>query len=873
MTEPPDLPEGTLTLLFSDIEGSTNLLARLGLRYRDLISRYREVMRAAFARWRGVEMGTEGDSFFVVFTTAGAALAAAAEAQRALATSSWPDDAVVRVRIGVHTGEPVRHEDGYVGLDVHLAARVAAVARGGQVLLTSATANLLRERADVGLLPLGEHRLKDIPQPVGLLQLTGDGLPGDFPPLQTVGASSSMELLAGPMIGRDDDLAVLTGRLLGEGSGIVTLTGAAGVGKTRLAQAAAVALEDRFADGVYFAHLSSARTTDVLLTKVADTLGVRGDDRSLAGLVRHLAPRRVLLILDNLEQVAADAATVVPSLAAAGPGVRVLVTARQPLHVRGEQEQAVDPLPVPAPGEVVTETGAVALFAQRARLVRPSFELDAQTAADVAEIVRAADGLPLAIEIVAARIKMLGPRALRLRLHDVLRLPSPLAGAAEQQRTLAAAIEWSTRLLTPELRRVFLRLSAFDGLFDLDAAVAVAEPDADPLTMLEHVGELVDASLLMAREDAGGDPSLRMLRTVVLTTRPLLDASPDGEETRRRHAEYFAGLAEEVAADWRGAQHLFALDRMENALENVRAALAWTLGGRGEPPHDVALGMRICAALGGFWYGSGYQTEGREWLSLAIERSAGLESPELTRTEHALGVLLQQHGEHERAAAVLERCLAAWRATGDLAMQSRELNALGLVRRSLGFPDEARALLQEAVALAERAGDRSIVADAQSNLATLAQDEGDYDEAIRRLTEVLAIDTELADEWGTVVDHVNIASALVRAGRDAEAEAELGAHAADALALGDLDVLAEVLEDYAVLRGRRGDAVRAARLAGLAEALRERAELPLSAQDRAWWEGQLGTARAGADPAAWAADLAAGRTLTPSQGFAEALGG
>ena len=345
-----ELPAGTVTMLFSDMEGSTRLLARLGDGYGDLLSAQRGLQREAFGRHNGTELGTEGDSFFVVFGSAADAVAACAEAQRSLAGRDWPGGAVPRIRMGLHTGEPTRHDDGYIGMDVHRAARIAAAAHGGQVVMSDATWQLAAAKLPgTRAADLGWHRLKDIAEPEHLHQLLIDGLPPQFPPLRSLGHRGSLPEPPAPLLGRDTDLAAVTELAGGAGAArIVTLTGPGGVGKSRLALAVARAFDHRFADGVYFVPLATVQEAPVMWTTIAESLGVTGDGRSPPTFFEHIAGRQALLILDNLEQLPA-AGQVVADLAAAAPQLTVLATSRRPLRIPGEHEYPVGPLPVRYP--------------------------------------------------------------------------------------------------------------------------------------------------------------------------------------------------------------------------------------------------------------------------------------------------------------------------------------------------------------------------------------------------------------------------------------------------------------------------------------------------------------------------------------------
>lgn len=408
-----ELPTGTVTMLFSDIEGSTFLLSRLGARYGEALSAQRQVLRSAISDWHGHEMGTEGDSFFVVFETAAGAVACCVAAQRALAGHAWPGGATVSVRMGLHSGEPSRHEDGYIGMDVHRAARIAATAHGGQVVMSGVTWELAHSGlpADLSFLDLGLHRLKDIDEPEHIYQLTAPGLPEDFPPLKSLGAATNLPVPITPLVGRNSDREQLRGLIRQPGVRLVTLTGPGGVGKTRLAIDAAAALGETFPQGIYFSALATVRDADVMWKAVAGDLSVDGDEP--AAVMTHLRDRRTLLVLDNLEQVHGGA-EVVAALLAAAPRLVVLATSRGPLHLQGEHELPVPPLALPlGPGiAAVTESAAVRLFVQHADMVRPGFGVTGENAADIAAICRRLDGLPLAIELAASRARLLSPKAL-----------------------------------------------------------------------------------------------------------------------------------------------------------------------------------------------------------------------------------------------------------------------------------------------------------------------------------------------------------------------------------------------------------------------------------------------------------------------------
>ncbi len=874
-----ELPTGTLTMLFSDIEGSTALVRRLGERYGEALSAQRTLLRAAFRSFGGRELSTEGDSFFVVFESAIAAVGCCVAGQRAMAGHDWPGGVTVRVRMGLHSGEPTRHEDNYVGLDVHRAARIAAVAHGGQVVLSDATRHLVESRlaADVSLCDLGWHRLKDIEKPERIYQLAVAGLPDRFPPLKSLGAQSRLPVPMTPLVGRERDLEQVLATLTGPGIRLLTLTGTGGVGKTRLSLAAAAALDQDFPQGVFFIPLAAVRDAEVMWKTIADGLDVTGDGPAADAVTGYLADRRALLVLDNLEQLA-GAAGVVAELLAAAPGLVVLATSRRPLHLPGEQELPVPPLQVPreASVEEVAACGAARLFVQQARMSRPGFALTAANAADVAAICGRLDGLPLAIELAAARIRLLAPRALLVRLAHSIDLAAADVGQSSRQQTLRNAIAWSYDLLTPDLAEAFRRAGVFAGGCDLDALAAVAAPEhgpeaqgagADPLDL---AAGLLDVSLVTVTDGPDGEPRVGMLETIREYALERLEQAGDLEETRRRHAEYYAGVAERADEQLRGSgpAHLPALDRLEGDHDNLRAALAWSLQtpAAGPAPADgerAATGLRLAQALAYFWYRHGHAVEGRRWLQRAVDLAGEDGGAPLAQLAHWLGVLLQQQGEPEAARALLERSLAIWRDLGVRDQQARELNSLGITHHHLDDFDTARSLREESAAISREIGSAMRLAAALTNLGQLESDAGNFDRATEVLQEALTIDRKQGDMLGVAIDQQSLAGVALRAGRAREARDLLSAMAGYVVSCGDPELLATTLEMCAANAAQFGEGLRAARLAGAAEAIRQKTGIPIKQPEML--EEFLAPVRATTESGQWDAELAAGRALTQQQ--------
>jgi predicted ATPase/class 3 adenylate cyclase len=880
------LPSGTVTMLFSDVEGSTRLLGRLGPAYGDLLSSQRRLLRNAFAAHQGTEMGTEGDSFFVVFASAVAAVRACAEGQRALAGHAWPQGMAPQVRMGLHTGEPTRHEDGYIGMDVHRAARIAASAHGGQVVMSEVTRQLVagqltnvddgsqegEDEADLSTADLGWHRLKDIAEVEHLYQLLIPGLPDTFPPLKTLGNRGSLPRLAAPFIARSGELRDVQGLLSSaDAVGLVTVTGPGGVGKTRLALAGAESVADRFPDGVFFVPLAPVTEASVMWTTIAEALGITGDGRSPPTFFEHIADLQALLVLDNLEQLP-EAAQVIAELLDVAPRVALLATSRSPLHVLGEREYPLGPLPLPGslPPDQQRE-GAVELFVQYVRLARPDFQLTAENADDVTAICARLDGLPLGLELAAARARLLSPRALLARLDSSLEFEARSAGRTERHRTLRNAISWSYDLLSPELQAFFRHIGTFAGGCDLAAISAVAAGGEDAFDL---VAELTDAALLRVSDGPDGEPRARMLQTVHAFALAQLREAGEFDEARRLHAAFYTDLAEELSARLGGPSALAARDRIEAELENIRAALGWCLGRAADPtaplPEQLAIGLRLCQAMSWFWYAFGYTAEGRGWQRRAVTVASAAGGPELATALHGLAVLLLQQGETAEAKGALTTCLQIRRETGDRSKTAMELNSLGVAHWTLGDSDTGRAMLQESIDIAREIGEEDRESTALTNLAVFEVAADNSDHAIELLERARAIDEKLGNVWGSAVIQSNLVAALLRTGRVDEAYASLRSQAAGIAGLGDIELTIEVIELFAGAFSQRGDARRAARLVGTTQALREQAGMPIRGPDAELLDDFLAPARRSLSADRWDEERQAGRSLSVQEALTEA---
>ena len=873
------LPSGTVSMLFSDIEGSTMLLTRLGASYANALDDQRRLLRSAWKTHGGSEMGTEGDSFFVVFATAEAAVAAADQAQRGIATHAWPEGGQVRVRMGIHTGSPVIHDGGYVGIDVHRAARVAAAAHGGQVVLSAATAHLVRDclPAGTGLLDLGTHRLKDMPAPEQLVQLRIDGLQADFPPLKTLGAASSLPVPGTPMVGRDGEIAELTQALGSPDVRLVTLTGPGGSGKTRLAIGVAERLTVTFPDGIFFVALAGVTTAEAMWAAIGETLDVPPALRMPPTLFKQVASRRVLFVLDNLEQVD-GAAQVVYELLQEAPRAIALATSRRPLHVSGEHEHAVPPLELPDDEglDAVGRSGAVLLFVQRARRVRSAFVLTADNAADVAAVCRRLDGLPLAVELAAARTKLLSPHALLARLDGALDIAASGAQGPSRQKSLRDTIGWSYELLTTDEKAFFRCLGVFAGGADLAAieAVASVHSDAAGADVLDLVAALVDASLVTIAEAIDGEPRVGMLETIRAYAYDQLAATGELPALRDRHAHHYLQVAEEMGPLLRGNRYMEARARLEAERDNFRESLTWAL----DPDDDafsvagVQVALRLCTAVGYLWTYGGNVTEGQIWLERAIDRAGGTDSPELARCLYVLANKLRLMGDLDRARESAASSVSMSRRLGDTGdTLAPALRTLAVIESDSGHPVPSRELFEEALQVARASGDRAQVRAVLGAFAALENFVHDHQRAIDLDTEALAIARELGDSAAAGFAQHDMACGLRMLGRVEEARRLMHDLIPQTLRTNESVDLMNFAEDYAAILADLDDPRPAVRLLGAADAARERFLASRDLLQQAELDGPIAKTHAALPVDEWDDLYTAGRLTTVEDALDELL--
>jgi predicted ATPase/class 3 adenylate cyclase len=772
-----ELPRGTVTFLFSDVEGSTRLLQEHGDAYAELLAEHRRVLRDAFARHDGVEVDTQGDAFFVAFARAPDAVAAAAETQAALTGA-------LRVRIGIHTGEAFVTPEGYVGIEVHRAARICAAAHGGQVVLSETTRQLVDTD---GLRDLGMHRLKDLGAPEKLFQVGHD----EFPPLRSLNATN-LPSQPTPLVGRARELNELLE--LVRRDRVVTLVGPGGSGKTRLALQAAAEAVDDFPDGVFWVPLAALTDAAVVESMIAQTLGAHD------GVAAHIDEKRMLLLLDNLEQLLPDAAPQVSTLVESCPNLRLLSTTRAPLRVAGEREYAVGPLPEP---------DAVELFRDRAFTSEP---VEA-----VQEICRRLDGLPLAIELAAARTRVLAPDALLAALEQALPvLTSGRRDAPERQRTLRGTIEWSYDLLDPAEQSLFARLGVFAGGFTVDAAVNVCGTD------LDDVEALVEQSLV--RRWSSG--RLGMLETIGEYARERLDDSGEGDGLRRRHAAYFLDVAEaanlSIEAVGRGPQRHELVVREQH---NLRAAIDWATGA------DLELGLRLAIALENFWV-TNDPREGARRFEALLERAADVPIELRARALRDYGGSAQMSGDLERAEHAYKESGRLFRAAGDESGSATIVFRLGVSAIWRGEHGDAKRMHEESLETFRRIGDRVGELQVLGNLGAIEVEHGDPERGRELIERSAEMGREVGWAWWEATQFANLAEVALASGRVVEGRRFAQQSLELALRMGDREMMTYALAQLTWAAADRGDVEAASALWSAIEREEAARAMPRWAQAR-----------------------------------------
>lgn len=860
-----ELPTGTLTFVFAAVEAPADLQKKMGTAFDEAISGAYGVLTERLSEYGATTLPTEGDSMFAVFPTARRAVDGAVAAQRALSEGT-PD---LSVRIGIHTGEARVVGGDYRGIDVHRTARVASAAHGGQILVTDPT-RLLAESAPgeaAYFLDVGNHRLKDLENPEHLYQVGAPGLRADFPPPRSL-QSRPTNLTTPPstFIPRFKELGDI--KKLVKINRLVTLTGPGGTGKTRLALEAASELREHFDDGVFVVFLAGLADPNLVPASIAQALGLRQQGLTPIGdtIKDHLAGKQMLLYLDNFEHVLPAAGFIAELLEATTESLKILVTSRAALRLASEQEYPVPSMTVPLAEDVtadaLADSEAVELFVQRARLVQPDFKLTDENGPAVAQICRKLDGLPLAIELAAARIRLLNPQDLANRLGNSLAL---LTGGARdlpaRQQTLRNTIKWSYDLLDQREQSLFYRLGVFAGGFTMEAAEALS--GADLMDELEH---LVEQSLLKA-EFKGSGTRYWTLEPVRQFAAELIDLSPGADQIKESHATYFAELAMTAQPLLQGPRQLEWLSRLDDENDNLRAAMAWALeAGRAD------IGAKLGWGLWMFWWLHGHQEEGRKSMEAFLDKQPG--DPDRCIIVGIAGAMALVQGDYRRSIEYMKECIALARQLQDYPRLAFGLHTLGLA--SLNEPDlqTAQASFEEALPMFLMAGDKLMVSGLRTHIGTVALIKGDLDGAEASMSEALVLAREIGDNVSTYFALYNLAQvALSREDFD-----RAGPLLAEGLALAgevqDQTNLAYYLEGWAIVLGHRGESERSARLIGASLHLREEAavaEYNYLTPSRPLYERTVNAVKSKLGPDRFEDAQREGRAMTLRQAVAYAL--
>ncbi len=906
------LPTGTITFLFTDIEGSTRLWQQHPNEMKVALTEHDAMLSSVIQANGGYVFKTLGDAFCAAFSSAEDALHAALAVQLTLHSHDWGELGELRVRIAMDTGVAELRAGDYFGLPLNRVSRLLSAAHGGQILLTQATNDLVRGLvpAEASLHDLGEHRLRDLQFTERVFQLVSPGLSSEFPPLKTLDSHpNNLPPQLTSFIGRKREIAEV--RQLLDITRLLTLIGTGGSGKTRLLLQVGFELIEQFKDGVCFVALAPISEPMLVATTIAQSLGVKeeGEQLLVDSLKAYLRDKEMLLLLDNFEQVV-SAGPLVTDLLITCPYLKIIVTSRQALRLYGEHEYQVPPLSVPdpeAPHAVkdISQCEAVQLFVQRARSVKADFTLTEANAPHVTDICIRLDGLPLAIELASARIRILPPQAMLARLGSSLRL---LTGGASnlpsRQQTLRNAIAWSYDLLDDDERALFRRMAVFVGGCTLEAAESILDPEEQTIqslplnevkgpkldlersegskiqNILDGIASLVDKSLLRQVEGPDGDPRFLMLETIREYAAERLAESGEQDGLQRQHAGYFLELVETAEPQMRGPRQVEWLDRLEREHDNLRAALRWSITG-----HETETALRISAALLRFWFVRGYHSEGRQWLNEALSipgRRTKDKGPissfvlrpssedeahyqtELSARAKALntaGLLAYPQGEYTAAHTLLKESLDLFRKLGDKQNIAFVLNGLGIVVQQQGDYVQARSYLEQSLAMRKELGDKPGIATTLNNLGEIARSQGDYDAAQAIYEEGLAVLAEVGNKW-------DIASSLHNLAYVSHQQKDYGRAAAlfiEGLAwyreLGLKTGIAASLAGLAGVAGAVGQPNRAARLFGVAERLREDIGAHVDRADRAAYDRNVAALRAQMAEADFIAAWAEGRIM------------
>src|SRR5215212_652433 len=858
----PHFPSGTVHLLFSDIGGSTQLVQRLGEEYVHVLEEHQRILREAFAKWNGYEVSTHGDSFFAVFSRATDVVCAAVEAQQALAREKWANGVRLQVRIGIHSGEPMLVNQDYVGVDVHRAARICAAAYPGQVLLSNETRVMVERQLPqtASLRELGKYRLKDLNEPEHLYQLVIAELASDFPPLKSLEITpNNLPLQLTSFIGREHEIDEI--KTLLRKARLVTLTGAGGTGKTRLGLEVAKQTGEQFPDGIWLIDFVALREPNLILQAIATALGIREEPKRslIQTLTDYLRSKKLLLLFDNCEHLIAASAQAADALLQTCPRLKILATSREALGVTGEHQYYVPTLTVPAPDSEVTietlhQSEAVRVFLDRAVLVRPAFKLTKANAFSVAQICRRLDGIPLAIELAAARVKGLNTEQIGARLDDRFNLLNTgNRTALQRHQTLRATIDWSYNLLTEKERTLLCRLSVFAGGWTVESATEVCliiQPEEqDVLNLLLN---LSDKSLVIV-EDQDGETRYRFLETIREYALEKLAESGEERLVKNRYLDFFMQFAEEAERNYRGSKQLFWFSMMEQERVNFRAALDDVLHSN-QP--DMLL--RLVGIAFWLWFFRGPWSEGQLWTEAALAQAPELRTRAKSKVLMGLGLLQFAQSDHTSAHIHLEESLSIWKELDDKWWSAFVLGFLGLTIRAqdrdaarrffeeslrlaretnekwiLAFSlwnigenelylknlAEAQRLLDQCLDINQTLGDRMLQNEALRALGEISEAKQEYRRAVELYLESLSIVQELHDITNISVLYFNVGRALQLAGDDEKAANYFRNALLQSQQLGKKSGVLRALAGLGVVAAANGEAERAVYLLTASQAL------------------------------------------------------
>lgn len=850
----PSLPSGTVHLLFSDIGGSTQLVQRLGEDYIRVLEEHQRILRDAFAKWDGYEISTHGDSFFAVFSRATDAVSAAVEAQQALARETWAAGVRLQIRIGIHTGEPMLVNQDYVGVDVHRAARICAAAYPGQVLLSNETRVMVERQLpqDVSLRELGKYRLKDLNEPEHLYQLVIADLQSDFPPLKSLEITpNNLPLQLTSFIGREHEIDEIKDLL--RSARLVTLTGAGGTGKTRLGMEIAKQMGEQFPEGVWLIDFAVLPEPNLILQAITTALGVREEPKRslIQTLTDHLRSKKLLLLFDNCEHLVAACAQVADTLLQVCPRLQILATSREALGLTGEHQYYVPTLTIPPPDselvmENLNQSESVRVFLDRAVLVRPAFKLTKANAFAIAQICRRLDGIPLAIELAAARVKGLNTEQISARLDDRFSLlRTGNRTALQRHQTLRATIDWSYNLLSEKERLLLSRLSVFAGGWTVESAtevcLVVQPEEQDVLNLLLN---LADKSLVIVEEQEG-ETRYRLLETIREYALEKLIESGEQRLVRNRHLDFFINFAEEAEHNYRGKKQLFWFSVMEKERVNFRAALDYVL--HSNQPETV---LRLAGTAFWLWFFRGPWSEGQIWTEAALAQAQAPDLRTMAKAKVLMGLGLLQFAQsnHSSAHEILAESLSIWQELDNKWWSAFTLGFMGLTIRAhdreaaaLFFEEslrlaketnekwilafslwnigenelylknlgEAQRLLDQCLELSQVLGDRMLQNEALRALGEISEADQQYFRAVDLYKQSLSIVQELRDITNISVLYFNVGRALQLAGENEKATPYFRDALAQSVKLGKKSGVLRALAGLGVIAAASGEAERA----------------------------------------------------------------